>query len=325
MGNGRRNKAELTFVPQKARIRDCKRCIITERSFDSDVVRIVPRDLLRLRTHMIKQLEGMRSWYSDDTITALLKKLTSESCDENIIDTRRNMICMDRSMDDHWYTGEFMLKPMGRPVHMFVSFPAEDPTEEPQVKGVWVLTLIFHWLQKTEFPGMQETVLFDTDPRQHFEDFNPMNFGVFNIKTAHPVIGGEIVRIFAYNEEDLPDCDLLDLRANLYTAFSLAAAVDPRAYMFDNDNGGDEGDNEHDDFDEMIASRSHTWILLKKRAKSPSSPRFHKTPSTAADKPSHAHQDSQQVEDEALSPNEDAKENTAKNDNTVDEIQSSTA
>ncbi|EXF86077.1 hypothetical protein CFIO01_10147 [Colletotrichum fioriniae PJ7] len=325
MGNGRRNKAELTFVPQKARIRDCKRCIITERSFDSDVVRIIPRDLLRLRTHMIKQLEGMRSWYSEDTITALLKKLTSESCDENIIDTRRNMICMDRSMDDHWYTGEFMLKPMGRPVHMFVPFPAEDPTEQPQVKGVWVLTLIFHWLQKTEFPGMQETILFDIDPRQHFEDFDPMNFGVFDIKTAHPVIGGEIVRIFAYNEEDLPDCDLLNLRANLYTAFSLAAAVDPRAYKFDNDNGGDEGDSEHGDFDEMIASRSHTRILLKKRAKSPSSPRFHNTPSTAADKPSHAQQGSQQVEDEALSPNEDAKKNTAKNDNTVDEIQSSTA
>ncbi|KAK1720245.1 uncharacterized protein BDZ83DRAFT_785376 [Colletotrichum acutatum] len=145
--NSNLNKAVLTFFPRKARLRDCKRCIITERSFDSDVVRIIPLDLLRSRTHMVKQLEGMRSRYSDDSVTALLKKLTSESCDENIIDTRRNMICMDRSMDNHWYTGEFILKPMGRPVQMFVPFPAEDPAEEPQVKGVWVLKLIFYWLQ----------------------------------------------------------------------------------------------------------------------------------------------------------------------------------
>ncbi|KAG7053457.1 Integral membrane protein [Colletotrichum scovillei] len=308
-----------------ARIRDRRRCIITERSLDSDVVHIIPLDLLRLRTHVIKQLEGMRSWYSDDRITALLKKLTSESCDENIINTRRNMICMDRTMDDHWYTGEFILKPMGRPVQMFVPFPAEDPAEEPQVKSAWVLTLIFHWLQKTEFPGMQQAMSFDTDPRQHFEDFDFMNFGVFNNTTAQPVIGGEIIRICAYNEEDLPDCDLLDLRANLYMAFSLAAAVDPRAFKFDDEKGGDEGDNEDDDFDEMIASRSHKRMLLKKRAKSPSSPRFHNTPSTAADESSHAQQDSEQVTDEALSPNEDGNKDTVKNGKTVNEIQSSTA
>ncbi|KXH27062.1 hypothetical protein CNYM01_13962 [Colletotrichum nymphaeae SA-01] len=271
------------------------------------------------------QLEGMRLWYSDDRITALLKKLTSESCDENIINTRRNMICMDRSMDDHWYTGESILKPMGRPVQMFVPFPAEDPAEEPQVKSAWVLTLIFHWLQKTEFPGMQQTIPFDTDPRQHFEDFDFINFGVFNNTTAHPVIGGEIIRVCAYNEEDLPDCDLLDLRANLYTAFSLAAAVDPRAFKFDNENGGDEGDNEDDDFDEMIASRSHRRMLLKKRAKSPSSTRFHNTPSTATDESSHAQQDSEQFTDEALSPIEDGNKDTVKNDKTVNEIQSSTA
>ncbi|KAF4776492.1 hypothetical protein HER10_EVM0006571 [Colletotrichum scovillei] len=262
---------------------------------------------------------------NSNLITALLKKLTSESCDENIINTRRNMICMDRTMDDHWYTGEFILKPMGRPVQMFVPFPAEDPAEEPQVKSAWVLTLIFHWLQKTEFPGMQQAMSFDTDPRQHFEDFDFMNFGVFNNTTAQPVIGGEIIRICAYNEEDLPDCDLLDLRANLYMAFSLAAAVDPRAFKFDDEKGGDEGDNEDDDFDEMIASRSHKRMLLKKRAKSPSSPRFHNTPSTAADESSHAQQDSEQVTDEALSPNEDGNKDTVKNGKTVNEIQSSTA
>ncbi|KAL0783473.1 hypothetical protein CaCOL14_001379 [Colletotrichum acutatum] len=291
-----------------ARLRDCKRCIITERSFDSDVVRIIPLDLLRSRTHMVKQLEGMRSRYSDDSVTALLKKLTSESCDENIIDTRRNMICMDRSMDNHWYTGEFILKPMGRPVQMRMGLEVD---------------LLLASIDRVS--GYAATIPFNTDPRRHFEDFDPMNFGVFNNTTAHPVIGGEIIRICAYNEEDLPDCDLLDLRANLYAAFSLAAAVDPRAYKFDNDNGGDEGDNEDDDFDEMIASRSHTRMLLKKRIKSPSSPRFHNTPSTAADKSSHTQQDSQQVADGAVSPNEEGNKDTANNDKTVKKIEFSTA
>lgn len=285
---------------------------------------IIPPDLLRLRAQLIKQLEGMRSWYTDERVAALLKKLTSESCDENLIDTRRNMICMHLQMGKYWFTGEFMLKPMGRPVRVFVPIPAEDPTEEPQTKAVWVLTLIFHWLQKTEFPGMQQTIPFNTDPRQHFEDHNPLDFGVIDVGTAHPVVGGEIIRIFADDEKDLPDCDLLDLRANLYTAFSLAAAVDPRTYKFDDD-GDDDVDKEGGDFDEEIATTAHMRMWMKKRAKSPSNPRCRNTPSTAADEPSYAHHDTQQVEDQVVSPNEDSKEDTAKNDKTVGEIQSSTA
>ncbi|KAK1491553.1 hypothetical protein CTAM01_10279 [Colletotrichum tamarilloi] len=266
---------------------------------------------------------GMRSWHTDERIDALLKKLTSESCHENIINTRRNMICMHLQMGTLWYTGEFMLKPMGRPVQVVIPVPAEDPTEEPQMKTGWVLTLIFHWLRKTEFPNMQQTIPFDTDPRQHFEDLDPHDFGAVDYSTAHSMVGGDIIRIFAYDEKDLPDCDLLDLRANLYTAFSLAAAVDPRAYKFEGD-GDDEGYNPEDDFDQEIATTARMRMQMK-RDESLSNPRRRNTPSAAADIPSHVPQNSQQVEDAAVSLNEDAKEDTAKSDKMVDEIQSSTA
>ncbi|KAK1460052.1 hypothetical protein CMEL01_03051 [Colletotrichum melonis] len=311
-------EAELTTFTHKVLRHNSNRCIITKLRADVyNVIHIIPPDLLRSRAQLIKSLKGMRSWYTDERIDALLKKLTSESCHENIINTRRNMICMHLQMGTLWYMGEFMLKPMGRPV------PAEDPTEEPQMKTVWVLTLIFHWLRKTEFPDMQQTIPFDTDPRQHFEDLDPHDLGAVDYSTAHSMVGGDIVRIFAYDEKDLPDCDLLDLRANLYTAFSLAAAVDPRAYKFEGD-GDDEGYNPEDDFDQEIATTARMRMQMK-RDESSSNPRRRNTPSAAADIPSHVHQDSKQVEDAAVSLNEDAREDTAKSDKMVDEIQSSTA
>ncbi|KAK0368240.1 hypothetical protein CLIM01_14403 [Colletotrichum limetticola] len=315
-----RNTSEIKHVLRH----NSNRCIITKLRADVyNVIHIIPPDLLRSRAQLIKSLKGMRSWYTDERIDALLKKLTSESCHENIINTRRNMICMHLQMGTLWYTGEFMLKPMGRPVQVVIPVPAEDPTEEPQMKTGWVLTLIFHWLRKTEFPNMQQTIPFDTDPRQHFEDLDPHDFGAVDYSTAHSMVGGDIIRIFAYDEKDLPDCDLLDLRANLYTAFSLAAAVDPRAYKFEGD-GDDEGYNPEDDFDQEIATTARMRMQMK-RDESSSNPRRRNTPSAAADIPSHIHQDSQQVEDAAVSLNEDAKEDTAKSDKMVDEIQSSTA
>ncbi|UQC75321.1 uncharacterized protein CLUP02_01975 [Colletotrichum lupini] len=313
-----RNTSEIKHVLRH----NSNRCIITKLRADIyNVIHIIPPDLLRSRAQLIKSLKGMRSWYTDERIDALLKKLTSESCHENIINTRRNMICMHLQMGTLWYMGEFMLKPMGRPVQVVIPVPAEDPAEEPQMKTVWVLTLIFHWLRKTEFPDMQQTIPFDTDPRQHFEDLDPHDFGAVDYSTAHSMVGGDIIRIFAYDEKDLPDCDLLDLRANLYTAFSLAAAVDPRAYKFEGD-GDDEGYNPEDDFDQEIATTARMRMQMK-RDESSSNPRRRNTPSAAADIPSHVHQDSKQVEDAAVSLNEDAREDTAKSDKMVDEIQSS--
>ncbi|KAK1544847.1 hypothetical protein CPAR01_02349 [Colletotrichum paranaense] len=323
-GIGESREAELTTFTHKVLRHNSNRCIITKLRADVyNVIHIIPPDLLRSRAQLIKSLKGMRSWYTDERIDALLKKLTSESCHENIINTRRNMICMHLQMGTLWYMGEFMLKPMGRPVQVVIPVPAEDPTEEPQMKTVWVLTLIFHWLRKTEFPDMQQTIPFDTDPRQHFEDLDPHDLGAVDYSTAHSMVGGDIVRIFAYDEKDLPDCDLLDLRANLYTAFSLAAAVDPRAYKFEGD-GDDEGYNPEDDFDQEIATTARMRMQMK-RDESSSNPRRRNTPSAAADIPSHVHQDSKQVEDAAVSLNEDAREDTAKSDKMVDEIQSSTA
>ncbi|KXH69302.1 hypothetical protein CSAL01_12276 [Colletotrichum salicis] len=319
-----------TSEAKQARQRDGNHCILTKHApLVTEVYHIIPLDLLRLRTHLIKELEGMRSWYTEESMTILVEKLTSESRDENIIDTRRNMICLDLSMGECWFRGESSCSSRWVAQSRWSSqVPAEDEADEPQTKSVLVLALIFYWLRKTEFPGMQQIIPFDTDPRQHFEDHDPMHFRAFNVETNRPLLGGEIIRISAHDEKDLPDYDPLDLRANLFTAFSLAAAVDPRAYKFDDDgdnNCDGDGDNEDDDFDDAVASRSLMRMRMKEGAHSQSNLQRRIMPLAATDETSHAQHDSDEAAVRAVSPDDDGNKGIIEDNKTVDEIQLSTA
>ncbi|KXH36392.1 hypothetical protein CSIM01_04907 [Colletotrichum simmondsii] len=242
-----RNKAKS----DEALNRDNKRCIVTNME-TPQVCYIIPFGLLNCKRALWPLLDAMQAWFGEEAVIKAQRILCEED-DDNIIDEPANMLCLNAQLHKWWADGKFMLKPIGPPykepmeddgvatdlqtanqLNPRHSMSTRRAEKQPAERFRWCQEMTFNWLKWTNIK-MKDRVSFDCNPSKKFQphDYKPLvATGLDPWKT---VTDGKLIKVYADFEADLPSYDLLQLQANLLTAFSLTAGADPKLYESDDE------------------------------------------------------------------------------------------
>ncbi|KAF4902608.1 hypothetical protein CGCFRS4_v002170 [Colletotrichum fructicola] len=195
-----------------------------------------------------RELNEMKAWLGEELATRLALKLC---CGDLIIDTTRNLICIDARLREYWCEGRLALEPVGGPYQEKTldhdeegsvqasstaeTLPESTRQDEPGTKrlkvdtgGLWCQKIRFHWMrqiQSLKMEDMKEINLY-ADPCTLLPVHLPMPCGPPD---------GEIVTIKAEHKLDLPDQDILMLQFLLITGWAMAAGREPKHFNFDID------------------------------------------------------------------------------------------
>ncbi|KAF4813119.1 hypothetical protein CGCSCA5_v008604 [Colletotrichum siamense] len=209
---------------------------------------IIPHSLLPQVNDFSMELNKMKAWLGEELATRLALKLL---CRDLIIDTTRNLICMDARPREYWCEGRLALEPVGGPYQektvdhdeegsLQASSTAETSPEstrqnEPRAKrlkvdtdGLWCQKIRFHWMRQIRSLKME-----------HMKEINPYTDPCTLLPVHFPMPcgppDGEIVTIKAEHKLDLPDQDILMLQFLLITGWAMAAGREPKHFNFDFD------------------------------------------------------------------------------------------
>ncbi|UQC75146.1 uncharacterized protein CLUP02_01799 [Colletotrichum lupini] len=242
-----RNKAKSA----EALKRDNERCIVTNME-TPQVCHIIPFGLLNCEEALWPLLDAMQAWFGKEAVIKAQRILCEED-DDNIIDEPANMVCLNPHLHKWWADGRFMLKPRGPPYKEPVgddgvatdlktanqanprhSMSTRRAEKQPAERFRWCQEMTFHWLRKTGF-HMPDRADFNCNPRDAFQPIDHKTLGATRLEPWELVVDGQLIKVYADREADLPSYDLLQLQANLLTAFSLTAAADPKLYESDDE------------------------------------------------------------------------------------------
>lgn len=221
------------------------------------VCHIIPFGLLNYSMDMHMALKALEVWYGEEAVKKARQLLckSDDKTDDNtcILDEPANMLTLHGQLHKFWAEGLFMLKPTRQPYEV----PAEDDSvttdvqttnqsdpshsmstklaeKQPAKSPRWCQKMTFNWLGHTDYK-MDDTINFNDNPRHKSKPIDHKTVGATSLDPWEPVLNGRLIKVYADRKADLPSYDLLQLQANILTAFSLAATADPMFYESDDD------------------------------------------------------------------------------------------
>ncbi|KAF3799355.1 hypothetical protein GCG54_00001397 [Colletotrichum gloeosporioides] len=207
-------------VVRDALNRDDRKCVLLGTA-DPKACHIVP---FAIKT-FLSELTRIPDLFPADLLDRVHNKLQS---DNNILGTTRNVLSMNTQMRQYWENGRFSLEPWGE------SYQETTERRRTGTGGLWCQEVRFHWMRQTNV-NMQEKW---GGKGQNLRDLLPPHLGRYDhwsVKTGRLIQDGEVIAIKSENRLDLPDPDFLQVQHRLISAWSIAAGVEPKNFIFENE------------------------------------------------------------------------------------------